>query len=135
MKLHHAAKGTYNQLILKHSSTKVKPVSLSQLLKATTPTTPEVLIRNANMLQRELPKRMAQRVNDLQNLPFIVVSNPHISSVYKLYYEGLQRLLDTEPVTSVESERKFTETLSELVDAYSNVIPQLARGKYIYARY
>lgn len=34
----------------------------------------------------QLPKRLARRLLDLQLLPYIVVTNPHIKKVYNQYY-------------------------------------------------
>ena len=40
-----------------------------------------LVLRSARHVQRELPKRLARRLMDLQLLPYIVVTNPHIRKV------------------------------------------------------
>jgi Mitochondrial branched-chain alpha-ketoacid dehydrogenase kinase len=41
----------------------------------------------------QLSKRLARRLMDLQLLPFIVVTNPHIKRVYEAYYHALNSLV------------------------------------------
>ena len=40
-----------------------------------------LVLKSARHVQRELPKRLARRLMDLQLLPYIVVTNPHIRKV------------------------------------------------------
>eukprot|EP00955_Chlamydomonas_euryale_P073301 361689-Chlamydomonas_euryale.AAC.22 len=41
---------------------------------------PSAVVRSARHVQRELPKRLARRLLDLQLLPHLVVTNPHIKA-------------------------------------------------------
>ena len=40
----------------------------------------------------QLPKRLARRLMDLQFLPHIVVTNPHIRRVYNAYHHAFDTL-------------------------------------------
>ena len=40
-----------------------------------------LVLKSARHVQRELPKRLARRLMDLQLLPYIVVTNPYIRKV------------------------------------------------------
>lgn len=42
-------------------------------------------------LRTELPTRLSHRLRDLQSLPFIVASNPHMVRVYELYLEAFEK--------------------------------------------
>jgi len=42
---------------------------------------------SSSQVQRELPRRLARRLFDLQLLPHIVVTNPHVTRVYHAYYQ------------------------------------------------
>ena len=66
----------------------------------------------------------------LRNLPFIVVSNPHISTIYNNYLHSLSALLpfSKKQITTLKEEETFTEVMADLVQTHSNTIPVLARG-------
>lgn len=50
-------------------------------------------------MQRELPRRLARRLLDLQLLPHIVVTNPHVTRVYHAYYHAFETLRQLPPVS------------------------------------
>jgi signal transduction histidine kinase len=69
-------------------------------------------------------------VQCLRNLPFIVVSNPHISTIYNNYLHSLSALLpfSKKQITTLKEEETFTEVMADLVHTHSNTVPVLARG-------
>jgi hypothetical protein len=79
-------------------------------------------------VHRELPIRLARRVRAIEQLPFIVGTNPHIASVYTMYKDSFHTLVATEQPSDKRSLEKFTSVLSALVDSHLAVIPTLARG-------
>ena len=104
------------------------------------PLSAESLLSSANFTLFLLPVRLAHRIQALRNLPFIVVSNPHVSSIYRNYLHSLSILLPytRQPISTLAEEGKFTDVLAELVRTHNNTIPTLARGfaeskKYISA--
>lgn len=90
----------------------------------------EALFSSANFTLSLLPIRLAHRIQALRNLPFIVVSNPHISQIYNNYVHSLSTLLPYQErrITNLEDEIQFTEVMADLVQTHSNTIPILARG-------
>jgi [3-methyl-2-oxobutanoate dehydrogenase (acetyl-transferring)] kinase len=46
----------------------------------------------AKVANVQLPKRLARRLMDLQFLPYIVVTNPHIKRVYDAYHHAFNTL-------------------------------------------
>ena len=90
----------------------------------------EALLSSANFTLSLLPARLAHRVQCLRNLPFIVVSNPHISAIYNNYLHSLSALLPLakKQITTLKEEETFTEVMADLVQTHSNTIPVLARG-------
>lgn len=73
---------------------------------------------------------MAHRIQSLRNLPFIVVSNPHVSKIHSNYIHSLSTLLPwaEQEITTLEEEVKFTEVMADLVNTHANTISILARG-------
>ncbi|MCJ1309304.1 hypothetical protein MMC25_002963 [Agyrium rufum] len=105
------------------------------------PLSTEALFSSANFTLSLLPIRLAHRLQALRNLPFIVVSNPHIAKIYRTYVHSLSTLLPYQErrITTLEDEVQFTEVMADLVQTHSNTIPILARGflecrKYINPR-
>lgn len=90
----------------------------------------EALFSSANFTLSLLPIRLAHRIQALRNLPFIVVSNPHIAQIYNNYVHSLSTLLPYQErrITNLEDEIQFTEVMADLVQTHSNTIPILARG-------
>ncbi|KAL9587679.1 MAG: hypothetical protein Q9203_003430 [Teloschistes exilis] len=104
------------------------------------PLSAEALFASANFILSLLPIRLAHRIQALRNLPFIVVSNPHIARIYNNYVHSLSTLLPYQErrITNLQDEIQFTEVMADLVQTHSNTIPILARGflecrKYISA--
>jgi hypothetical protein len=73
----------------------------------------------------QLPKRLARRLMDLQFLPYIVVTNPHIKTVYDAYYHAFNTLIALKPVETAEENEEFTALLMRLVDEHGaqNIVP------------
>ncbi len=94
------------------------------------PLTTQQLLQSANFTLEILPARLAHRIQSLRNLPFIVVSNPHVSKIHSNYIHSLSTLLPwaEQEITSLEDEVKFTEVMADLVQTHSNTISILARG-------
>jgi signal transduction histidine kinase len=88
------------------------------------------LLASANFTLRILPARLAHRIQSLRNLPFIVVSNPHISKIHSNYLHSFSTLLPwaEKEITTLEDEIKFAEVMADLVQTHANTISILARG-------
>ncbi|KAL8807186.1 MAG: hypothetical protein Q9182_000868 [Xanthomendoza sp. 2 TL-2023] len=118
------------------------PLALADLVRhGRPPLSTEALFSSANFTLSLLPVRLAHRIQALRNLPFIVVSNPHIAQIYNNYVHSLSTLLPYQErrITNLEDEIQFTEVMADLVQTHSNTIPTLARGflecrKYISPR-
>ena len=86
--------GFYDNMIQKYASQHNEQFTMKELLEQGKAAweKPGVVLENAQFLQRELPKRLAKRLLDLQFLPYIVVINPNIKRVYEAYYNAFQTL-------------------------------------------
>ncbi|KAK6506710.1 hypothetical protein TWF481_005169 [Arthrobotrys musiformis] len=108
------------------------PLTLSDLVRfGKPPLSPDLLLASASFTLRVLPIRIARRILSLRNLPYIVVSNPHISQIYNNYLHSLRLLLSFPKEnfpSNLKEEARFNDVLSEIVDTHSNTIPSLARG-------
>ncbi len=94
------------------------------------PLTSSQLLTSANFTLSILPARLAHRIQSLRNLPFIVVSNPHISQIHSNYIHSLSTLLPwaEQEITTLEDEIEFAAVMADLVQTHANTISILARG-------
>ena len=72
--------------------------------------------------------RLAHRLRDMQTLPFVVVSNPHISHVYELYYKAFETLRRVEVIKTVEENDRYCTIIGKTLQEHLTVIPRLAMG-------
>lgn len=71
---------------------------------------------------------MAHRLRDIQQLPYVVVSNPHLSLVYELYYKAFERFRVIPEIRSLDDNDRFCDVLREMLKEHLVVIPNLATG-------
>jgi pyruvate dehydrogenase kinase 2/3/4 len=72
--------------------------------------------------------RLAHRIRDMQTLPYVVVTNPHISQVYELYYKAFESLRRVREIKSLEDNERFCTKISHTLQEHLTVIPSLAMG-------
>ncbi|KAJ5776627.1 uncharacterized protein N7511_001638 [Penicillium nucicola] len=108
-----------------------RALTLADLLKhGRPPLSKDALLASANFTLSLLPARLASRIQALRNLPYIVVSNPHVSKIYHNYLHSLSTLIPYQQrrITTLEEENQFGDVLADLVQTHTNTIPVLARG-------
>lgn len=85
-------------------------------------------IHLANYIREELPVRLAHRIREFQQLPFVVGANPQIEQVYQLYWEAFEKFRAVPPVNSLEENRAFCELVTQMLTTHKKVIPLLVVG-------
>ncbi|EFX04630.1 pyruvate dehydrogenase [Grosmannia clavigera kw1407] len=105
-----------------------RPISLRQLMVFGRSLTEARLISSGNYVRTELPIRLAHRIRDIQQLPYAVVSNPHISAVYELYYDAFDRLRRLKEIRSLDDNDALCTAIGHTLQAHLPVIPKLAMG-------
>lgn len=86
------------------------------------------LLASANYVRTELPTRLAHRIRDMQRLPYVVVTNPHIIDVYDLYYTAFDTFRRVREIKSLEDNDRFCKDIASMLRAHLSVIPNLAMG-------
>ncbi|KAM0813684.1 putative Protein-serine/threonine kinase [Seiridium cardinale] len=105
-----------------------RPISLRQLMVFGRSLTESRLISSANYVRTELPTRIAHRIRDMQRLPYVVVTNPHISDVYELYYNAFDTFRRVREIKTLEENERFCQDIAKMLRAHLSVIPKLAMG-------
>ena len=73
-------------------------------------------------------RRIAHRLRDMQTLPYVVVTNPHMSHVYELYYKAFDTLRRVREIKTVEDNDRYCACITETLREHLSVIPRLAMG-------
>ncbi|KXN69548.1 alpha-ketoacid dehydrogenase kinase [Conidiobolus coronatus NRRL 28638] len=119
----------YDEKIDNFANQPIRPVTLEKLLQfGTPPLTQSQLLSSARYTQTELPQRLARRVQQFQKLPYIVGINPHLSSVYHLYYNSFEAISSFPRIETENQLNDFREMIDNLVKSHAGVIPSLAQG-------
>ncbi|KZN89213.1 Pyruvate dehydrogenase [Penicillium chrysogenum] len=106
----------------------IRPISLRQLTFFGRTLTEPRLISSANYVRTELPTRLAHRLRDIQQLPYVVVANPHLTLVYELYYKAFERARVVPEIRTLEDNDRFCDILREMLREHLVAIPNLAMG-------
>ena len=78
--------------------------------------------------RRSLGYRLAHRLRDMQRLPYVVVTNPHLSIVYELYYKSFESFRRVPVIRTVEENEKFCTVIGDSLKEHLAVIPNLVMG-------
>lgn len=91
-----------------------------------------VLMQVASFLRRELPIRLAHRVQDLEGVP-LMKDMESVKEVKELYIKSLLELaaFDIKIVDAVQEEA-FARLVESIYERHSRVLVQMARGAYEY---
>jgi signal transduction histidine kinase len=120
-----------DECIVELASKPIHRLTLADLVKhGRPPLSAEALFDSANCTLSILPSRLAQRIQALRDLPFIVVTNPHISKIHGNYMHSLSTLLPwaQKEIKTLRDEDEFTSVMAHLVETHAETIPVLARG-------
>ncbi|KAJ1798403.1 hypothetical protein LPJ56_006805, partial [Coemansia sp. RSA 2599] len=119
----------YSENIDRYAALNLQPVTLRSLLHmCEPPLTREGLLANAQYLCRERPVRYAKRVKLFQRLPYIVNLNPHINTVYKIYYANFEESRKFPMVKSTADQEEFVDMLARQSRVLRDIMPDIARG-------
>ncbi|KAJ1653591.1 Protein-serine/threonine kinase [Dispira simplex] len=117
-----------NRVLDPYLSRSVKTITLRQLVVFGRHVTEKRLLLSANYVRQELPVRLARRIQDFQNLPFIVGTNPYLEQVYDMYWEAFEFFRRLPSIENLEANHQFSETLQSKLYEHLVVIPKLTIG-------
>ena len=117
-----------SKLLENYAQHPAQPLTLSSLLSYARPLTPNSVLASVSYVQKEIPRRLAARINSLEALPYIVGTNPYIARTLNAYRRSFVWLATQPAVTTLEENKEFTASLAALVEGHANDIPTMARG-------
>ena len=109
---------------------RLKPtaVSLQDLYRYNLVAQPAQRIRNAQFLHKELPIRLAQRIEELSNLPFGLAQKSGVIEVKEVFIRGFENLLTMNSPQTIEDDERFTNLLKTILMDNTSVIQSMAFG-------
>ena len=89
-----------------------------------------VLIQVASFLRRELPIRLAHRIQDLESIP-VLRDMTSVKEVRNLYIKSFLEIMafDTK-IQTADQEAEFADIVENIYERHSKVLVQMARGAY-----
>mmetsp|Transcript_34873 Transcript_34873/g.79531 ORF Transcript_34873/g.79531 Transcript_34873/m.79531 type:complete len:394 (-) Transcript_34873:217-1398(-) len=118
----------YDTNIERTASAPLVRFSLQQISSYGQEMNEEKMLKAARYVHKELTIRIAKQLRYLQTLPYILMTNPHITEVHKLYHETLQTLQSFPYIDTVERDIEFTKMLSVLFQDTKGVVDLMGRG-------
>jgi pyruvate dehydrogenase kinase 2/3/4 len=92
--------------------------------------TEQVLMQVAGFLRRELPIRLAHRIQDLERVPHLK-DMPSVKEVKQLYTDSLLQLTKfPEKIQTPQQEEDFAVLVEGIYERHSKVLVQMARGAF-----
>ena len=95
----------------------------------------------ASFLRRELPIRLAHRIQDLERVP-VMKDMQSVKTVKELYVKSFMELVEFEGdprqppgVMTASQEEQFAKLVEGIYERHSNVLVQMARGAYEFRNY
>lgn len=64
----------------------------------------------------------------MQTLPYIVITNSHMSHVYELYFRALDEFRQVPEIKTLEDNAVYCGILEKHLTAHTTVIPRLVMG-------
>lgn len=86
------------------------------------------IIENAQFLWNELPIRLAQKVIELENLPYNLSNTPSFLMVKHWYETSFRDIITSLPPKDINESRNFSRVLNVILGRHKNVIPTIAQG-------
>jgi pyruvate dehydrogenase kinase 2/3/4 len=105
---------------------KATAVSLRDLYRFGHRPIPSVRLQNALFLQRELPIRMAQRIEELKTLPFGLHQSKPIEQVIEWYSSFVDTLTAMPRLADASDEQKFTSAIEAMLQTPDLVVVMLS---------
>lgn len=117
-----------NNVVAQLSNKPAYPISLKQMVLFGQNINDDKLLKSANFVRQELPVRIAHRIRDLQNLPFVVGLNPNLEGVYSSYLDAFERVRRFAPIRTIDDNDRFCEFLSTLLASHWATVPRMMTG-------
>lgn len=91
--------------------------------------TERILMQVASFIRKEMPIRLACRIQDLDQVP-MMRDMPSVQAVKNTYIQSFLELIEQPKIRTPQHEQAFAGLLENLYIKHSNILTQMARGAY-----
>jgi pyruvate dehydrogenase kinase 2/3/4 len=89
----------------------------------------QVLLQTASFIRRELPIRLAHRIVELDEAPYLS-EMPSVKAVKDTYMDSFLKILQSPEITNMQKEEDFSKLVENLYEKHSRVLLHMARGAF-----
>lgn len=114
-------------LIRRLADTRSKTITLGQLMRSTD-SEPEALVRSGRWLHVQLPIRLARRLDEFVQLPYVAVKNPRLARVLEIYHDTFEVVHGFPQIATREDEAAFCKVLHDRFAKHKVVAQLIAEG-------
>jgi pyruvate dehydrogenase kinase 2/3/4 len=114
--------------VTEYSLMKPTAVSLQDLYRYNLHGQTDQRLRNAQFLHKELPIRLACRIEELSSLPFGLARKQGVVEIKEVFLRGFESLLEQKAPQTVEDDERFTALLSSILMDNRTVIQSMAES-------
>lgn len=96
----------------------------------------QLLMESANYVRTELATRVAHRLRDMQNLPFVVMSSECMDRIYQHYWRVFETLRQIDRIETMDQNEQLVQVLAETLADHESKLSLLSSvpaeaGKYM----
>ncbi|CAE8684535.1 unnamed protein product [Polarella glacialis] len=106
----------------------IQPVTIQELLSRSAAVTDRSHLQHAQWIRQEMPVRLAHRLSDYLQLPFVVVCNTRFNEVFRLFLHAFETLVDSPEIKDERDVEQFSVTLRGLVRSTDDMVHMLQEG-------
>eukprot|EP00127_Corallochytrium_limacisporum_P002954 Clim_evm1s144 gene=Clim_evmTU1s144 len=118
----------YDTAVGNYADRKARRFTVQRLIKFGAVMDDAKILDGGRYVQSELPVRLSLRLQDLQNLPFVVGINPYISEIYKLYQTSFDEMRLFRKIKTIEDNDRFCNLVADQIRRHGPVVSYLARA-------
>lgn len=119
--------GSIFNRIYDYSLHKLKPLKFSSIINANFKH-PKTLLYSSKFLYNELPIRLAQRITDLNKLPYGLSHSHSINKIREWYITSFSELMNFKCPETNDDCNKFGKTIQTIFDRHSPTLTVMSKG-------
>lgn len=112
-----------------YAKQKTTPIKLNMLLEhaSNTRNNHQMIIRT-QFLYKELPIRLAQRIMELNELPYNLLKLGSMNNVYNLYIDSFEKLISSTYPSKILQAENYSKLLQTMIDNHVNINNNIANA-------
>lgn len=106
----------------------IEKVTIKKLLALSAAHSEEAHIQHADLLREQVKIRLAHRLEDFLQLPYVVFCNTRFHEVFRLFENSFQVFDEVKPIASMDDAASFAGVIRDQHGAHSELINMMQEG-------